>query len=359
MNKNYFIKIFIFFGLCCFIFFFSFVFSQGLEVEYPKIRGITPSRASPYLYVTYVYYFTAAFVGLLAFIILVFAGFKYLTSAGDPEVKSSAKKMIFAAFLGIIILSFTPLILKSLRKEFLFMPEETPAQISEPVTLPLSPEGWVKEPVLHPKEFINRLAEEMTNISFTISSTVQALESALEQCKCGNIEKSSCNFTEKECIKVICDGEPCVDREQIQLLQTRLKMHLEQILFYGRLFEDVRKNITPQLFSLNPTAQILQKIEMLKIMISKLDPLFQELKEKIFKLMLLVYECLTRVKSECEPKCELETDGCYYECHQRPCEPLDKNPCPMDEINRVVSEISTLTSQINQILAGISALNLK
>ncbi len=58
--------------------------------------------------------FALAIAGLIAFGVLVFAGFRYMTSAGDPTKMTDAKDQIFAAFLGLIVLLGSFLILHTL-----------------------------------------------------------------------------------------------------------------------------------------------------------------------------------------------------------------------------------------------------
>lgn len=42
-------------------------------------------------------------VGVVAVIVIIFAGFRYVTSAGDPAVATKAKNMILYSVIGIII----------------------------------------------------------------------------------------------------------------------------------------------------------------------------------------------------------------------------------------------------------------
>ena len=51
-------------------------------------------------------------VGLLLFIMLVMAGFKYLTSGGDPKATESAKNTMTYAILGLIAIVASYLILR-------------------------------------------------------------------------------------------------------------------------------------------------------------------------------------------------------------------------------------------------------
>ena len=82
----------------------GFVFSQGreLEVEYPKIGDyeITKTTTSVPEYIRYIYFAVIGISGLIALGILIWAGFRYLTSAGNPEKLKDAKEYIAAAILA-------------------------------------------------------------------------------------------------------------------------------------------------------------------------------------------------------------------------------------------------------------------
>ena len=52
--------------------------------------------------------------GILAFIMLLIGGFKYLTSGGDPKAAESARKTITYAILGLVLIIAAWFILKFL-----------------------------------------------------------------------------------------------------------------------------------------------------------------------------------------------------------------------------------------------------
>ena len=49
--------------------------------------------------------------GIILFIMLILGGFKYLTSAGNPENAAAAQKTITYAIIGIVIVALAYLIL--------------------------------------------------------------------------------------------------------------------------------------------------------------------------------------------------------------------------------------------------------
>lgn len=52
--------------------------------------------------------------GILAFIMLILGGFKYLTSGGDPKAAESARKTLTYAILGLVLIIAAWFILKFL-----------------------------------------------------------------------------------------------------------------------------------------------------------------------------------------------------------------------------------------------------
>jgi len=78
---------------------------RGLEVKYPPINGIeitTSTTISEYA----VYFFSLAMIvgTILAFAILIYGGFRYVTSVGNPEAMNDAKKWIWESILGLMLL---------------------------------------------------------------------------------------------------------------------------------------------------------------------------------------------------------------------------------------------------------------
>ena len=62
-------------------------------------------------FIYYSFEFAIIIAGLIAFGVLVFAGFRYMTSTGNPTTMADARSQILAAFLGLVILLGSWLIL--------------------------------------------------------------------------------------------------------------------------------------------------------------------------------------------------------------------------------------------------------
>lgn len=105
---------------------FNFVLAQfageGLETDWPEIGSQTVAKETglPGL-IRYVFNFSLLIAGIAAFLALVVSGFRYLTSSGKPEVMGDAKKGVFAAFLGLVILLGSYLLLTTLNPELLIL----------------------------------------------------------------------------------------------------------------------------------------------------------------------------------------------------------------------------------------------
>lgn len=329
--------------------------SQGLEIEYPRIRGIVPERASPWVFATYIYYFAGSIVAIIAFFSIVISALQYTISGADPGAKIQAKKRIFGAILGILILAFGPIFLRTFRREFLIIPEAQLERITEdprPFEL-ASYIGWESQtPIFDPLNYLKATAQEMMGEIQKLESEIGRLRALLEGCRCENIT-SFCNFTGKECVKLICDGEPCPNREEIQKTQIKIKMLLEKILYLGRIFKDFKEKVTPEMLHKQATPSIEARVKALKDLLKKLEEPLEKLEAPIFELNSLVYKCLTQVKEKCDPVCELITNNCFFECEAKKCKPKDESdpyPCPMKEVKEKIEEIGKILWEIRSIL---------
>jgi len=94
---------------------------RNLEVQLP---GLT-STCLPALpdYIAAIYNFALIAIGILVFVALIYGGFRYLTSAGNPTAMSDATDQISSALLGLVILFSAWLILNTINPELLFLGE--------------------------------------------------------------------------------------------------------------------------------------------------------------------------------------------------------------------------------------------
>jgi len=100
----------------------DFCFAQGdLEVPLPQIGGESAITKTPVLpdYVKYVFNFGIGIAGLIAFLMTVYGGFRYLTSAGNPSAMSDANSQIFAGLIGLIVILSSWLLLTTINPQLI------------------------------------------------------------------------------------------------------------------------------------------------------------------------------------------------------------------------------------------------
>jgi hypothetical protein len=130
-----------------FLFFLFFVATKSyvladarpLEVKYPTVPGATaPVTTKTELpnYVKYIFNFFLWTAGFIALGVLIFAGFRYLTSAGQPQVLKDAKDQIFSALAGLLILFSSWLILNTINPQLISLTIKKP-----PASLPVLSAG--------------------------------------------------------------------------------------------------------------------------------------------------------------------------------------------------------------------------
>jgi len=93
---------------------------RGLETKYPIINGIEITATSTIgTYAVYLFSVAMIIGAILAFAILIFGGFRYVTSAGNPSAMTDARKWIWDAILGLILLLCAWLIIGIINQELL------------------------------------------------------------------------------------------------------------------------------------------------------------------------------------------------------------------------------------------------
>lgn len=108
--------------------------ARPLEVQYPIVPEVpTPTTVETELpnYVKYIFNFFIWASGFIALVVLVIAGFQYLSSAGRPEVLKDAKNRIFSATTGLLLLLSSWLILTTINPQLTNLKiKKTPATLS-------------------------------------------------------------------------------------------------------------------------------------------------------------------------------------------------------------------------------------
>jgi len=107
MKKN--INILIIFSL------FLFQTAYALENIYPNILGYEITNKSEFVdYVSYFFAFATSIGSVILIGVIIMAGINFILAGGDPSKVSQAKNRIKDGFIGLIILFFVYLILKTI-----------------------------------------------------------------------------------------------------------------------------------------------------------------------------------------------------------------------------------------------------
>lgn len=93
-----------------------------LNLDYPEI-GTFDINASQDIneVVAWLYYFVITIAGMAVFAMLVWGGFTWLTSTGDSSKIANAKERIYSAFLGLIIILASFLIMRTINPELVVL----------------------------------------------------------------------------------------------------------------------------------------------------------------------------------------------------------------------------------------------
>lgn len=127
MLKNY--KYSLIFLIIVFLFFLSTGFCFAREIEIP-LPGL-PAGAEPVLqdYIKVLFSLGMRIAGAIAVLALVIGGLRYMISAGNPTAISEAKKTIFGALFGMVLLFSSYLILTTINPELIELKIEPTAQL--------------------------------------------------------------------------------------------------------------------------------------------------------------------------------------------------------------------------------------
>lgn len=138
MEKKLFLFLIIFIGLVVVFNIVAASDPRPLEIDYPEIGGLKPTTTETLLpdYIKYIFNLSLLIIGIIVFISLLFGGFLYLTSFGNPTNLSNAKDRMFGAIIGLVLLLTSWLILNAINPQLtVFYPLElqgistSPAQI--------------------------------------------------------------------------------------------------------------------------------------------------------------------------------------------------------------------------------------
>jgi len=325
------------------------------------------------------YIYLISISGAVALIALIAGGIIYLTSAGDPEKLSRAKKQIFAALLGIVILLSSYLILRTINPELVTieLPQLKPITIS-PSDLP---PGQTRSPILFDK--VKLIVDEVKKASQYIENSAQEIERLTADCDCENTQPLCvCSGGGKSdaCEPRGCYAgpgfQPCPDDIEIKNQQQMIIAWKEEILYYkNRALEEVRdledeikkvldekivyytrKEMTEEdeevkQFFRDERKKVTEEKNLKKDLADKLKKelavLIEKMAEPTQKIGDLPDQCLINVKDKCQASCK---GGCHD--IKEGCQPVNcagGNPCPVNEIQNQIDPIKNTRSSIDQI----------
>jgi hypothetical protein len=127
--KNKKIQLIIFVGLIITIGLFCVFNIQSVSADYqwtpmqeiPTADG-SESPTTFGKYVVAIYEFLLSLVGIVAMVMIIIGGFRYMTSTGNASAMADAKDMIFSALLGLGLALLSWLILYTINPDFITAP---------------------------------------------------------------------------------------------------------------------------------------------------------------------------------------------------------------------------------------------
>jgi len=101
---------------------FSLASEAPLNLNYPEFGGIRIYLGMNLnRLIAWFYYFIIGISGLAAFVMLIWGGIAWMTSTGDPSKIGEAKDRIYSAFLGLIIILASYLILNTINPDLIML----------------------------------------------------------------------------------------------------------------------------------------------------------------------------------------------------------------------------------------------
>jgi len=221
--KSIFLMLFILFVLGEFLaltIYPSSVFAQkSLELTYPGKNAPKTVATTLSDYVTYIFNFLIRIAGLIVFGSLIYGGIRYLTSTGSPSAIADAKDQILSAFLGLIILLSSYLILHTLNPQlvkFTLIPTE---KVEIPKEEPPPPEEEKEKEFVFfqvptgkiiERAVLDEQAKTAFNLAIKVTKDIEEkaeklkeltreLKEETDKCKCGNSDCEGCSNINKNC----------------------------------------------------------------------------------------------------------------------------------------------------------------
>ncbi len=385
-NKKKILIILVLFAL----FSFGFVFAQrNLEVDYPGLFGSAPSLGEKDIlpkYVSYIFNFAVAISGLIALGALIYAGFRYLTSSGDPSKMQDAKEQIISAFWGLLIILASFLILQNINPQLTLMEikKEDLGQMPAPEDSPPA------APPAYPN-YLWRISEIADTTKLIINQEKGLIKSAgrlhslTSRCNC-SLTNPLClcrSYMGGGCQAVYCyagsKNQPCPDEEGIKEEQQNVIASFSELLYYRKRAVTEREDFLLHIEDLEKKIEFYQE----RISVEKSDyvkgelekslerdleqrELYLDLKAKLQELSDLITGaslaadklsklpdgtegipgCLENVRNQCQGSC---AGGCHDTLECSPISCSGGNPCPMAQIIQEKQTVNSFGNRITEV----------
>ncbi|MBZ9578154.1 hypothetical protein KJA13_03995 [Patescibacteria group bacterium] len=346
-------------------------------------------------YVKYIFNSAIALSGLLAFIVLLWSGVQYFTSAGKPEIIKSAKSQIKSAFIGLLILFFSYLILITINPQLISfylpgIPQIPEAQLPQTPISPLATSDLLGR--------IKEMAKVIKKIPDEINNMAERIQELTNKCDCGNTQPlcfCTGGSSSSSCQPRGCYAgpgfQPCPDEPEIKENQKRIIAWKDEILYYRNralsevedLKDSVEKILNEEISWYNQKITAEQELltgiqddvgreqqqklinylieqrdwlieerdykEDLKQTLNELADKIKEIEPFISEIGALPDKCLYDegvygVNNKCNASCKGKCHDYKYGCEPVSCD--GGNPCPVGEINDQLLLIQGLRPQI-------------
>ena len=99
--------------------------AKRLEIDYPNLSESAPAPQSTKTllpdYIKYLFIFSLRIAGIVCFLALVYGGFLYVSSVGNPSQMGEAQQQILNSLIGLIIILASYLLLNTINPELIIL----------------------------------------------------------------------------------------------------------------------------------------------------------------------------------------------------------------------------------------------
>lgn len=222
-----------------------------LEIQYPSIPfgGIqtpnefmesNPENALP-LYLNYFYHLALMIAGLVTFGSIVFGGFLYLTSFDSTTKMIAAKEQIFGAFMGLIILLSSYMILLAIDPNLLIFDIsglEEKTKLFDVPEIDFGKNVYFEIPIgmvienailddlyLQKMNITKQVANQVNQASQKLNELTNKLKQETDKCHCGTT--IGCSLA-NNCKGTGCSGAQC-DKTKIAEISKEIEVAIENL----------------------------------------------------------------------------------------------------------------------------------